>query len=136
MYIDFAGKKLYLIDRDNSRVAIEVFVAILGCSQLTYVEAVSSQRKEALIKACENALHYFKGVPQVIVPDNLRSAVTKGSKCEAVTNADFACFAEHYGTTVIPARAYKPRDNLSHVRNIFSSPKGGINQISSEKFRI
>jgi transposase len=110
MYIDFAGEKLYLQDIGGNRIPVEVFVAILGCSQLTYAEAVSSQRKEDLIKVCENALHYFEGVPQVIVPDNLKSAVTKGSKYEAVINPDFACFAEHYSATVIPARAYKPRD--------------------------
>jgi transposase len=110
MYIDFAGEKLYILDSEGIRISVEVFVAILGCSQLTYVEAVSSQKKEDLIRACENALHYFEGVPQVIVPDNLKSAVTKGSKYEAVINPDFACFAEHYCAAVIPARAYKPRD--------------------------
>jgi transposase len=110
MYIDFAGDKLYLTDNEGERVPVEVFVAILGCSQLTYVEAVYSQKKEDLIHACENALHYYGGVPRAIVPDNMRSAVTKGSKYEAIINLDFANFAEHYGTTVIPARAYKPRD--------------------------
>lgn len=84
---------------------------ILGCSQLTYVEAVESQKKEDLIKASENALHYYGGGgPQVIVSDNLRSAVTKGSKYDAVLNEEFASFAEHYSITVIPARVYKPRD--------------------------
>jgi len=110
MYIDFAGNKLYLSDNEGTRIPVEVFVAILGCSQLTYVEAVYSQKKEDLICACENALHYYGGVPRAIVPDNMRSAVTKGSKYEAIINLDFANFAEHYGTTVIPARAYKPRD--------------------------
>ena len=110
MYIDFAGDKLYLSDTEDTRKCIEVFVAILGCSQLTYVEAVFSQKKEDLIRVCENALHYFGGVPRAIVPDNMRSAVTKGSKYEAIINLDFANFAEHYATTVIPARAYKPRD--------------------------
>ena len=110
MYIDFAGEKLYLTDIDGTRVSVEVFVAILGCSQLTYVEAVYSQKKEDLIRVCENALHYFAGVPRAIVPDNLKSAVTKGSKYEAIINPDFANFAEHYATTVIPARAYKPKD--------------------------
>jgi transposase len=110
MYIDFAGEKLYLTDNERARVSVEVFVAILGCSQLTYVEAVYSQKKEDLIRASENALHYFAGVPRAIVPDNLKSAVTKGSKYEAIINPDFANFAEHYATTVIPARAYKPKD--------------------------
>ena len=110
IYIDFAGSKLQLHPASGPERDAEVFVAILGCSQLTYVEAVESQRKEDLIKACENALHYFGGVPAAIVPDNLRSAVTKGSKYEAVLNDEFAAFAEHYAVTVVPARAYKPRD--------------------------
>lgn len=110
LYIDFAGSKLQVLEKGGETRDVEVFVAILGCSQLTYVEAVDSQKKEDLIKATEGALHYFGGVPQAIIPDNLRSAVTKGSKYEAVLNEEFASFAEHYGVTVIPARVYKPRD--------------------------
>jgi transposase len=111
MYIDFAGEKLSITDRDSGEVLeVEVFVAILGCSQLTYVEAVYSQKKEDLVKACENALHYFGGVPAAIVPDNLKSAVAKSSKYEPVINETFADFAEHYGTAVLPARAYRPKD--------------------------
>ena len=109
MYIDFAGSKLRVGQGEAVR-EVEVFVAILGCSQLTYVEAVDSQRKEDLILACQNALRYFGGVPKAIVPDNLRSAVTRGSKYEAVLNDEFAAFAEHYGVTIVPARVYKPRD--------------------------
>lgn len=111
MYIDFAGEKLSIVSADTGEVqAVEVFAAILGCSQLTYIEAVGSQRKEDLIAACENALHYFGGVPAAIVPDNLRSAVTKSSRYEPVINETFADFAEHYGTVVLPARAYRPKD--------------------------
>jgi transposase len=111
MYIDFAGDKLSIVDTESGEIKeVEVFAAILGCSQLTYVEAVMSQRKEDLISACENALHYFGGVPAAIVPDNLRSAVTKSSKYEPLINESFADFAEHYGTVVLPARAYRPKD--------------------------
>lgn len=110
MYIDFAGDKLQLVSLDGTEWEAEVFVAILDCSQLTYVEAVRSQKKEDLIKACQNALHYFGGVPRAIVPDNLRSAVTRGSKYEAIINEEFASFAEHYGIAVVPARAHRPRD--------------------------
>ena len=110
MYIDFAGSKLQVTDRDGTDRDVEVFVSILGCSQLTYVEAVDSQKKEDLIKGTENSLHYFGGAPQVIVPDNLRSAVTRGSKYEAIINEEFSNFAEHYGIVVLPARVYKPRD--------------------------
>jgi transposase len=111
MYIDFAGEKLSITDKDTGEVQeVEVFAAILGCSQLTYIEAVYSQRREDLIGACENALYYFGGVPAAIVPDNLKSAVTKSSKYEPTLNDTFADFAEHYSTVVLPTRAYRPKD--------------------------
>lgn len=111
LFINFAGRKLSIVDKHTSEVIpVEVFVAILPCSQLTYVEAVATQKKEDLITACEHILQYIEGVPQVIVPDNLKAAVTKSSKYEAVINDDFADFADHYGCSVIPTRAYPPRD--------------------------
>lgn len=111
LFIDFAGQKLAIVDRDTGEViAVEVFVAILAASQLTYVEAVMSQQKEDFISACENTLHYLGGVPAAIVPDNLRAAVTRSNRYEPTLNDTFADFADHYGTTILPARAYRPRD--------------------------
>ena len=111
LFIDFTGKKMPIVDTQTGEVTeCEVFVAVLGYSQLTYVEAIISQKKEDFIKATENALHFFGGVPKVIVPDNLKSAVTKASKYEAELNQSFLDFANHYGTSVLPARGYKPRD--------------------------
>jgi len=111
MYVDFAGEKLSITDKDTGEVIeAEVFVAILGASQLTYVEAVLSQQKEDFIAACENALHFYGGVPAAIVPDNLKAAVTKSNRYEPTLNETFADFADHYGTTILPARAYRPRD--------------------------
>ena len=111
LYVDFAGVKLSLTDKETGEVTdVEVFVAILGASQLTYVEAVMSQQKEDFIAACENTLHYIGGVPAAIVPDNLKAAVTKSHRYEPTLNEAFADFADHYGTTILPARAYRPRD--------------------------
>jgi transposase len=87
-----------------------VYVATLGASQYSYVEAVPSQRKEDFIAATENALHYFGGVPKALVPDNLKSAVTKADKYEPIINADFLDFANHYGCVVFPAKSRKPQD--------------------------
>jgi transposase len=111
MYIDFAGEKMTITDKESGEIIlVEVFAAILGCSQLMYAEAVASQKKEDLIRACENALQFFGGVPSAIVPDNLKAAVTKSSKYEPTINETFADFAEHYSTAVLPARAYRPKD--------------------------
>ena len=64
MYVDFTGEKLHVIDpRTGEFVDVEVFVAILGASQLIYVEAVRSQKKEDIISACRNALYYYGGSP-------------------------------------------------------------------------
>ena len=69
LYVDFAGEKLSIVDKQTGEIQqVEVFVAILGASQLTYVEAVMSQQKEDFIGACESALHYYDGVPTAIVP--------------------------------------------------------------------
>lgn len=85
-------------------------LAVLGCSQLTYVEASASQCKEDFIACCENSFYYYGGVPQAMVTDNLKSAVTKASRYEPVLNEEFERFAEHYGVTVVPARVRKPQD--------------------------
>lgn len=111
MYIDYAGKTLELVDKSTGEITdVQFFVAILGASQYTYAEASLSQQKDDFVTSVENALHFFKGVPSAIVPDNLKSAVTKSSKYEPTVNETFFDFSEHYGTTILPARAYRPRD--------------------------
>jgi transposase len=68
MYVDYAGDRLEIVDMDTGELRqVEIFVAVLGASQLTYVDASLSQKKEDFIQSCENALHYFGGVPQAIV---------------------------------------------------------------------
>lgn len=111
VFVDFTGKKMEIVDRDTGEVKkVEVFIAILGASQLTYVQATYNQRKEYFLGASENAFIYFGGVPRAIVPDNLKPGVTKSDRYEPEVNETFLDFAMHYGTTVLPTRAVKPRD--------------------------
>ena len=111
MYIDFAGDKLEVVDELTGEVlGTDTFVAVLPCSHLTYCEAVWSQKKEDLIAACENAMHYFGGAPIAIVPDNLKSAVTRTDRHEPIINDEFAAFAEFYNCAVFPARPRHPKD--------------------------
>jgi transposase len=111
MFVDYAGEKLQLTDTTTGELTdVEVFVAILGASQFTYVQAVASQDMEDFITCCENALYFFGGAPSAIVPDNLKSAVTKSSRYEPQLNENFEAFADHYGVSVLPARTYKPKD--------------------------
>ena len=111
MFIDYAGKKLHIVDKATGElIAVEVFVAILPNSQYTYVEACKSQKREDLIHCSENALHFYGGVPKAIVSDNLKSAVTRSSKYEAQINRSFKDFARHYNCVINPTRSYAPQD--------------------------
>jgi transposase len=113
VFVDYTGKKLELTDTETGEIVpVEVFVAILGASQFTYVQAVETQDMEDFILCCENALHFFGGAPSAIVPDNLKSAVTKSSRYEPQLNENFEAFADHYGMSVLPARTYKPKDKF------------------------
>lgn len=111
LYVDYTGSKLFFVDKLNGEIkSVEVMVAVLGHSHYTYVEGSLSQKKADFISAIENALHYFKGVPKAIVTDNLKSSVTKSCKYEPQLNETFESFALHYSTTILPTRAYKPKD--------------------------
>jgi len=111
MFVDYAGKTLQVVNQQSGEIIeVQFFVATLGASQLTYAEVTLSQNKEDFISSVENAIHFYKGVPQAIVPDNLKSAVTKSNRYEPTVNETFLDFSEHYATTILPARAYKPRD--------------------------
>jgi len=111
MFIDYAGKKLQIVDKQTGEVIpVEVFVAILPNSQYTYVEACLSQKREDLISCCAGALSFYGGVPKAIVSDNLKSAVTRASKYEPEINRTFKDFARHYNCVINPARSYAPQD--------------------------
>lgn len=97
MFVDFAGKKLQIIDKHTGEViAVEVFVAILPCSQYTYIQACRSQKREDMISCCTAALRFYGGSPKAIVSDNLKSAVNRSSRYEADINRSFKDFARHY----------------------------------------
>lgn len=111
LFVDFAGSKLYLTDIQTGELRpVECFVAILPCSQLTYAEACLSQKKADFLSCLENAMIYAGGVPQAIVPDNLKAAVTKADRYEPTLNEAMEDFGAHYNTCIYPARSRRPRD--------------------------
>jgi len=112
MFVDYAGKKLTIYDRYTGKPKREasVFVAVLGASQMIYSEPTLTQKQRDWITANENALLYFGGVPRAIVPDCLKTGVTKASKYEPELNRVYLDFAEHYETAIVPARPHAPRD--------------------------
>jgi transposase len=111
VFVDYSGKRPRVVDATTGEVTdVELFVAVLGASNLTYVEASYTQRGPDWIASHVRALEYFGGVPGALVPDQLKSGVTRACLYEPETQRTYEELAEHYGTTVVPARPAHPRD--------------------------
>lgn len=111
LFIDFAGKKLgYTDPQTGQHIPADVFVAMLPCSQRTFVRATRSQQRDDLVDCVVACLNWFGGVPQAIVSDNLKSAVAQGHKYAPVINKTLKDLALHYNCVVDPARPHCPQD--------------------------
>ncbi|HKB46295.1 MAG TPA: IS21 family transposase [Ktedonobacterales bacterium] len=110
-FVDYAGKTMAVVDRHSGEIQVaQVFVAALGASHYTYVEATLTQTVADWLAAHVRSLEYFGGVPRAIVPDNLKSGVRCPCRYEPDLNPSYQDFAEHYGVAILPARVRKPRD--------------------------
>ena len=87
-----------------------VFVAVLGASSYFYTEVSWGQNMEAWVTAHVRIFEYLGGSVEVLVPDNLKSGVTKACRYEPVLNFSYKEMARHYGAAIVPARRYRPKD--------------------------
>ena len=111
LFVDYAGQTVPVTDPFTGEVAeVQIFVATLAASGYLYAEATKTQSLPDWIGSHCRALNFFGGVPEVIVPDNLKSGVTSPCRYEPDINLTYADMANHYGAAVIPARVRKPRD--------------------------
>jgi transposase len=111
LFIDYSGKKPSYLDRHSGKhIECELFVAVLGASNLTYVEATATQRRDDFLRSHLRAHAYLGGVARLWIPDNLKSAVIKACRYEPTLQRDYEELAAHYGAAVLPARPRKPRD--------------------------
>lgn len=111
MFVDYSGLTMGIIDQHTGKIKqSEIFVACLGASGYSFAEVSISQKKACFINSHSNAYYYFGGVTAVTVPDNLKSAVTTFDWYEPNINAGYQDMADYYGTVIIPARPYKPKD--------------------------
>jgi transposase len=110
-FVDFSGDGLELISAESGEVQkVKLFVCVLGASNYTYVEPVLGEDLATWIGCHIRALEYFGGVPEVVVPDNLKAGVKEPDRYEPELNPSYAELAQHYGFAVVPARVRKPRD--------------------------
>ena len=110
-FIDYCGPTVPIVDRHTGEIRdAQVFVGVLGASSYTYAEATHTQSLPDWIASHQRMLRFFGGVPELLVPDNLKAAVTRACRYAPKINATYTELAAHYGTAVLPARPYKPRD--------------------------
>jgi transposase len=111
LFVDYSGATMPIVNPGTGDIRFaEIFVAILGASNYTFAMASWTQRKADWIDAHVNAFEFFGGVPEIIVPDQLRSAVSKPCRYEPEINTSYQHMASHYKTAIIPARPLKPKD--------------------------
>jgi len=111
VFVDYSGQTVPLTDPETGEEKqAQVFVAVMGASSYTYAEATMTQSLPDWLGSHVRAFRFYGGLPAIIIPDNLRSGVSKPCRYEPQLNPAYAELANHYGVAVIPARVRKPKD--------------------------
>ena len=110
-FVDYCGPTVPIINPQTREVrTAQVFVAVLGASNYTYAEATWSQSLRDWLSSHVRTFEFFGGIPEMVVPDNLRSGVSKACRYDPELNPSYQQLAEHYQVAILPARPYKPKD--------------------------
>ncbi len=134
-FIDYSGKKPHIIDARTGEVTdVELFVMVLGASNYTYAEVTRTQKVADFIGSLVRGLEYFGGVSEVLVPDQLRSAVTGPDRYDPDINATLLDFAKHYDTAIIPARPGKPRDKAKVETGVLVAQRWILARLRNRRF--
>jgi transposase len=111
LFVDYAGHTIPIITKKTGEIReVQIFVATLGASNYTYAEATWTQSISDWIGSHTRAFTFLGGVPEIIVPDNLKSGVHKSCRYEPDLNPTYQDMASHYRCAVIPARIRSPKD--------------------------
>jgi len=111
VFVDYAGQTMPVVDPQTGEVRqAQIFIGVLGASNYTYVEAQWSQQLPNWIGGHVRMFEFFGGVPEIVVPDNLKAGVKHPCRYEPDLNPTYQDLAQHYGVAVIPTRVRKPKD--------------------------
>ncbi|MDE0457726.1 MAG: IS21 family transposase [Chromatiales bacterium] len=111
MFVDYAGQTVPVVDRETGEERqAQIFVAVLGASSYTFAEATWTQTLPDWTASHVRAFEFFGGCAELVIPDNLRSAVSRAQRYEPDINPTYHDLADHYGVAVLPTRARRPRD--------------------------
>jgi transposase len=135
LFVDYSGDKMtYVCPSSGKPLEAEIFVAVLGASGRIYAEASRSQQLLCWIESNINAFEYNGGVTKLIIPDNLKSAVTHPDRYEASINSTYADMANHYGTFIVPARMVKPKDKAIVEQSVQSVQREILAPLRNQTF--
>lgn len=135
MEVDWAGDTAEIIDPITGKVvSAYIFVAVLPYSQYAYVEAFPNEQMESWIKGHVNAYQYFGGATRMLVPDNLKTGITRNGKDETIVNKTYQSLAEYYGTAIVPARVRTPKDKPSAEGSVRHTGTWVIASLRNQKF--
>ena len=111
LFVDYCGPTMPVVNPDTGELRqAQVFVAVLGASNYTFACASWSQNQADWLSAHVRAFEFFGGVPELVIPDNLKSAVIKTHRYEPTITPAYRQLAAHYQTAIVPARPYRPKD--------------------------
>jgi transposase len=134
-FIDYSGKRPRIVDATTGEVTeVELFVMVLGASNYTYAEATRTQTLGDFVGSTVRGLEYFGAVPEMLVPDQLRSAVKTPHRYEPEINATFAEMARHYATAVVPARPRKPKDKAKVEGGVLVAQRWILASLRNRRF--
>ena len=135
VFIDYAGLTVPIFDEKKGEYFnAQIFVSTLGASNYTYVEASKTQKLEDWIISHRRMFTFYGGVPEVLVPDNLKSGVTSPHLYEPDCNPTYLEMAQHYGVAVIPARVRKPQDKGKVEQAVLDVERQILARIRNQKF--
>ena len=114
LFIDYSGDTACVIDVASGEIrSAQIFVAVLGASKYAYAEATWTQTLPDWIASNIRTLEFINGAPALLIPDNLKSAIKQACRYEPEATSTYEDFARHYGTAILPARPYRPKDKSS-----------------------
>jgi len=136
VFVDYSGMTVPVYDKETGEVLFEaeIFIGVLGCSNYTYADATRSQKLENWIGSHIRMFQYFHGVTEIIVPDNLRSGVTKADYYDPVINKSYLDFSEHYNVAILPTRVKKPKDKAKAENGVLQVQRRVLARFRHKKF--
>lgn len=135
LFVDYSGLTVPVIDPGTGEVRqAQIFVAVLGASSYTYVEASWTQNLADWTGAHVRCFEFLGGVPEVVVPDNLKSGVTAPNYYDPELNPTYRDMATHYGVAILPARVRKPRDKAKVEAGVLLAQRWILAKLRHQRF--